>query len=121
MTARDIPDKIYFKIGEVSEILGVKPYVVRFWESEFGLSPAKNRSKHRVYRRHDLDVLLEVRKLLYEDRFTIEGARNKLKERMKEKNKQLDIVWKDNPYRSVLRQVKKDLAKIRELLSGRSR
>lgn len=121
MAVPEIPDKIYFKIGEVSDILGVKPYVVRFWETEFGLSPAKNRSRHRVYRRHDLDVLLEVRKLLYEERFTIEGARAKLRERLKEKNKQLDIAWKDNPYKSVLRQVKKDLAKIRELLSARKR
>jgi DNA-binding transcriptional MerR regulator len=116
MSGSEIPDKIYYKIGEVSSILGVKPYVVRFWESEFNLVPPKTQSRHRIYRRQDLDVLMEIRHLLYEDRFTIEGARNKLKERLKERNKQLSMDWKTNPYKDVLRQVKKDLSKIRELL-----
>ncbi len=111
-----VPDKFYFKIGEVSAILGVKPYVVRFWETEFDLAPAKNSSKHRVYRRQEVETLLEIRKLLYDERFTIEGARKKLKERMKEKAKQLDLSLPDNRYKAVLRRVKKDLGKLREML-----
>lgn len=111
-----IPDKLYFKIGEVSALLGVKPYVVRFWESEFRLTPAKNRARHRIYRKSDVEALLEIRRLLYEERFTIEGARAKLKERLKERHKQLNLNWKDDRYRAALRHVKKELSKIREML-----
>jgi len=111
-----IPDKFYFKIGEVSSLLGVKPYVVRFWETEFDLTPAKNRSKHRVYKRHEVETLLEIRKLLYDERFTIEGAQRKLKERMKDKSKQLGLSLEEKKHRSALLKVKKDLEKIREML-----
>ncbi len=116
MTGPVIPDKFYFKIGEVSAILGVKPYVIRFWETEFNLVPAKNSSKHRVYRRHEVETLLEIRQLLYIERFTIEGAQKKLKERLKEKSRQLDLSLPDNRYRTVLKRVKKDLGKLREML-----
>ena len=112
-----IPDKFYFKIGEVSAILDVKPYVVRFWESEFGLAPAKNSSRHRVYRRQEVETLLEIKQLLHVERFTIEGAQKKLKERMKENRRQLDLKLPDNRYRTALRTVKKDLAKLREILT----
>ena len=116
MAVPEIPDKFYFKIGEVSSLLGVKPYVVRFWETEFSLTPAKNRSKHRVYKRHEVVTLLEIRKLLYDERFTIEGAQKKLKERMKEKSQQLDLNLRERKHRAVLQNVKKDLEKIREML-----
>ena len=82
MTATQIPDKFHFKIGEVSRILGVKPYVLRFWETEFRITPAKNQSQHRVYKRQEVETLLEIKRLLYDERFTIEGARVKLKERV---------------------------------------
>ena len=116
MAVPEIPDKFYFKIGEVSSLLGVKPYVVRFWESEFDLTPAKNRSKHRVYKRNEVETLLEIKKLLYDERFTIEGAQKKLKERMKEKSRQLDLNLQEKKQRAVLQKVKKDLEKIREML-----
>jgi DNA-binding transcriptional MerR regulator len=75
----EIPDKLYFKIGEVSELLGVEPYVLRYWESEFpGLSPKKSGTGHRLYRRKDVELLLRIKHLLYEKRFTIEGARQSL-------------------------------------------
>jgi len=75
----DIPDKLYFKIGEVSELLGVEPYVLRYWESEFpGLSPKKSGTGHRLYRRKDVELLLRIKHLLYEKRYTIEGARQSL-------------------------------------------
>jgi DNA-binding transcriptional MerR regulator len=112
----EIPDQFYFKIGEVSSLLGVKPYVVRFWESEFALTPAKNRSKHRVYKKHEVETLLEIKRLLYDERFTIEGAQKKLKERMKEKSKQLGFPMQDKKHKATLQKVKKDLEKIREML-----
>jgi len=112
----EIPDKFYFKIGEVSSLLGVKPYVVRFWETEFDLAPAKNRSRHRVYKKHEVETLLEIRRLLYDERFTIEGAQKKLKERMKDKSKQLGLNLEEKKQRAVLQKVKKDLEKIREML-----
>lgn len=116
MTRPGIPDKFYFKIGEVSEILGVPPYVVRFWETEFRLTPAKNKSRHRVYNRQELDTLIDIKKLLYEERFTIEGAQKKLKERVKDKSKQLNLTLEDKSNRTLLKRVKKDLTKIREML-----
>ena len=116
MAVPEIPDKFYFKIGEVSSLLGVKPYVVRFWETEFDLAPAKNRSRHRVYKKHEVQTLLEIRRLLYDERFTIEGARKKLKERMKNKSKQLGLNLEEKKQKAVLQKVKKDLEKIREML-----
>jgi len=75
----EIPNKLYFRIGEVAKLAGIKPYVLRFWESEFsGLGPKKSGSGHRLYRRKDVELVLEIKRLLYEKRFTIEGARKVL-------------------------------------------
>ncbi len=77
--APEIPDKLYFKIGEVSELLGVEPYVLRYWETEFPvLSPKKSGTGHRLYRRKDVELLLRIKHLLRDKRFTIEGARQSL-------------------------------------------
>ena len=74
-----IPDKLYFKIKEVSELTRTKPYVLRYWETEFPtLRPHKSSSGHRLYRREDVEMALEIRRLLYEQGFTIEGARKTL-------------------------------------------
>ncbi len=117
MASSEIPDKFYFKIGEVSEILGVEPYVVRFWESQFRLHPAKNSSRHRIYRRQEVETLLEIRRLLYDEKYTIEGAQKKLRERMKEHHRQLALELKEkNPYKSLLRRLRKDLLQIRDIL-----
>jgi DNA-binding transcriptional MerR regulator len=79
--ASGIPDKPYFKIGEAARLCGVKPYVLRYWETEFkSVRPQKTRSQQRVYRRRDVELLLKVRHLLYDQRFTIEGARARLRE-----------------------------------------
>lgn len=75
-----IPDKNYFKIGEAARIVGVEPHTVRYWESTFrGLKPAKTRSRQRLFRRRDVELLLLIRALLHEQRFTIEGAQHQLK------------------------------------------
>ena len=81
MTPAELPDKLYFKIGEVARLVGVKPYVLRYWETEFTiLRPGKTRSKHRLYRRKDVEMLLEIRRLLYVERYTIEGAKRRLRD-----------------------------------------
>jgi DNA-binding transcriptional MerR regulator len=73
------PTKLYYKIGEVCKIVGVEAYVLRYWETEFpGLAPLKNKSGQRTYRPRDIELLLQIRKLLYEDGFTIVGARKQL-------------------------------------------
>ena len=80
MRQAKIPDKLYFKIGEVSRLVGVEPYVLRYWETEFSdVAPVKSRSNQRLYRRKDVQTLLTIRNLLHRERFTIEGARKKLK------------------------------------------
>ena len=71
-----IPDKLYFRIGEVARLAGIKPYVLRFWETEFpALGPKKTGKGHRLFRRKDVELVLEIKRLLYEKRYTIEGAR----------------------------------------------
>ncbi len=80
----EIPDKLYFRIGDVARLAGIKPYVLRFWETEFpGLGPKKSGTGHRLYRRKDVEMVLEIKRLLYEERFTIEGARKFLETRSK--------------------------------------
>ena len=74
-----VPKKLYYKIGEVCEIVGVESHVLRFWETEFpALSPPKSKSGQRTYRPKDIELLLRIRKLLYEEGFTIAGARRRL-------------------------------------------
>lgn len=78
---QEIPNKLYFRIGEVSDIVGVKPYVLRYWESEFpDIKPSKSKSGQRLYKRRDVELLVGIKRLLYDDRFTIDGARKRLKE-----------------------------------------
>jgi DNA-binding transcriptional MerR regulator len=81
----EIPDKLYFRIGEVSRLAGIKPYVLRFWETEFSsLGPKKSGKGHRLYRRKDVELVLEIKRLLYDKRYTIEGARKFLDSRGRE-------------------------------------
>lgn len=75
-------DKRYFRIGEVSRIIGVEPYVLRYWESEFSqIRPARADSNQRTYQKKDLEVIMEIKRLLYDEKMTIEGAKKKLKKR----------------------------------------
>lgn len=84
MKKRQIPNKLYFRIGEVSEIVGVKAYVLRYWETEFpDIRPTKSKSGQRLYKRRDVELLLQVRDLLYEERYTIDGAKQRLRELMR--------------------------------------
>ncbi len=82
--ANAIPDKLFFKIGEVGEITGIQAHVLRYWETEFAqLAPQKNRAGQRVYRRRDVEIVLRIRQLLYEEGFTIAGAKKKLAQEMR--------------------------------------
>jgi len=121
----EIPDKLYFRIGEVSRLAGIKPYVLRFWETEFpSLGPKKSGKGHRLYRRKDVELVLEIKRLLYEKRFTIEGARKFLDTRTREsvpragdpapkKGGQGDLFRDPAP---LLSQIRKELTDILELL-----
>jgi DNA-binding transcriptional MerR regulator len=83
-----IPEKIYFKIGEVCELVGVQAHVLRYWETEFSiLSPQKNKSGQRSYRRRDVEIALRIKQLLYNELFTIAGARKKIQSEQREGSK----------------------------------
>lgn len=83
-TLSRIPEKLFFKIGEVCELIKVQPHVLRYWETEFPmLAPQKNRAGQRVYRRKDVEMVLRIRDLLYEEKFTIAGAKKKLADEMR--------------------------------------
>ena len=88
-----IPEKIYFKIGEVCDIVGVQAHVLRYWETEFPmLSPQKNRSGQRSYRRKDVETALRIKELLYDEMFTIAGARKRLQTEQRGDAPKLKIV-----------------------------
>lgn len=116
-----IPDKLYFKIGEVADIVGVKPYVLRYWETEFSLlKPGKTRAKHRLYRRRDVETVVEIKRLLHQERFTIEGAKKRLKTQQTEQREhsktQMVLPLGERTYRNALIRVKKDLEALYKLL-----
>ena len=117
VAAEDSPEKRYYRIGEVSRITGVKPYVLRYWESEFRfMSPQKSRSQQRLYRRRDIDIILLVKKLLYEQRFTIAGARKKLREMGVGRALETGTLSVETDHRSRYRRIRDELRVIRGML-----
>jgi len=113
-----IPEKLYYKIGEVSGITGIEPYVLRYWESEFKIvSPSRTSSKQRLYRKKDVELILEIKKLLYEEKFTIAGAKKKLQKTRGLKEQQMKLELPEKRYREALIRVKKDLEELHGLLS----
>jgi DNA-binding transcriptional MerR regulator len=85
-------ERLYYRIGEVSRITGLKPHVLRYWESEFKvIKPHKGGSLQRLYRRKDLDLILQIKKLLYEDGFTIAGAKKKIRDLERAENRQMKL------------------------------
>ncbi len=112
-------DKLYYRIGEVSRITGIKPYVLRYWESEFRwMSPAKSRSKQRLYRKKDIETILLIKKLLYDERFTIAGAKKRLKEiGCAAEAGQMSITIEDEPKNRV-KKIRSELKAIQGLLKG---
>jgi DNA-binding transcriptional MerR regulator len=110
----ETPDKRYYRIGEVSKITGVKPYVLRYWESEFRwMAPQKSRSKQRLYRRRDIDMILLIKKLLYEQRFTIAGARRKLRDLGTKRALEEGSLAVETDHRARYRKIRDELVAIR--------
>jgi len=114
-------DRLYYRIGEVSRITGLKPHVLRYWESEFKvIKPHKGGSLQRLYRRKDLDLILKIKKLLYEEGFTIAGAKKKIRdlERLENKQLKLKLVEKKSNGKDheLLASVKEELKGIRRML-----
>jgi len=115
--AIEIPDKLYFKIGEVAELTGVKPHVLRYWESEFGgFRPQKSRSNQRLYRQKDVELVLRLKDLLYNQGFTIAGARKKLREPAASPDDQLALPLKPTVDPVLLKEVRADLLRLRRRL-----
>ena len=115
-----IPDKMFFRIGEVSEITGVKPYVLRYWESEFRLlRPGKNKSGQRVYRRREVEAVLEIKDLLHRRKFTIAGAKKYLagEGRTPAAERQMELGFEGRDRAAALRRVREGLASLEKLLS----
>jgi DNA-binding transcriptional MerR regulator len=117
----DIPDKLYFRIGEVARLCDVPAYVLRFWESEFPqLKPHKGGTGQRLYRRRDVEMALRIKSLLYSEGYTIPGARQVFKAELKQKEPQLALAI-DNASPNVdtrqLRKLQKDLRDLHTLLS----
>ncbi|RME23448.1 MAG: MerR family transcriptional regulator [Deltaproteobacteria bacterium] len=112
-----LPDKIYFKIGEVAEIVGVEPYVLRYWESEFpALRPVKSKSQQRMYRKKDVELLLRIKKLLYEDKYTIAGAKKQLARGGDKNNGQMSLRLPDGGQKDLLKKVERELEAMMKLL-----
>jgi len=110
-------DKRYYRIGEVSRITGVKPYVLRYWVSEFRwMAPQKSRSKQRLYRRRDIDMILLIKKMLYEQRFTIAGARKKFREFGADRALESGNLAIETDHRSRYRKIRSELESIRATL-----
>jgi len=105
---KEIPDKLYFRIGEVSKIAGLPTYVLRFWESEFSrIRPKRTSSRQRLYTRSDIELVLKIKHLLYEKKFTIQGARQHLSARTDKKK---------TPTKQMLGDLHAELKAIRDLL-----
>jgi len=112
-----IPDKLFFRIGEVADLTGVPPYVLRYWESEFKLlRPRKNHAGQRVYRKHDVQMVLRIKSLLYEDRLTLEGAKKRLQQEGRHRNQQLELPAPDPQTLAALRGIRARLEAIRQTL-----
>ena len=114
-------ERLYYRIGEVSRVTGLKPHVLRYWESEFKvIKPYKAGSLQRLYRRKDLDLILKIKKLLYEDGFTIAGAKRRIRDLEKAENRQmkLRLVEKksDEMDQEVLATIREELREIRKML-----
>ena len=123
-----IPDRLFFRIGDVSEISGVEAYVLRYWETEFGnLRPRKGSNGQRQYRRKDVELILEIKRLLYDEKYTIAGARKALREKA-QKAKRVEKKPKRKPRQAglfgddpvidpgALGEIKKELREILALL-----
>ena len=111
-----IPDKLFFKIGEVAKLTGVEQHVLRYWEDEFDtLQPKKNKSGQRLYEKNNVELIFKIQRLLYLERYTIVGAKQKMRE-SKRKNSQLSLGFDRESFLDQKRNIISDLESILELL-----
>lgn len=110
--------KLFYSIGEISELTQIKPYILRYWESEFDiLHPAKGKNGQRIFKEKDLESILEIKKLLYIEGYTIAGAKKKFKENKKNMESQKDLFSvSDVEYKKFLTTLKKELEELNEAL-----
>ena len=108
-----VPNKMYFRIGEVSQIAGVEPYVLRYWESEFDQIKPLRSNKQRLYRKKDVELILTIKRLLHEEGYTIAGAQKKVKEKSPE---QTSFKFNEDALKSALKEIKRDLLEIKKML-----
>jgi DNA-binding transcriptional MerR regulator len=116
--SQGFPDKLYYRIGEVSTLTGVPAYVLRYWESEFRLlRPKKNPAGQRLYRKRDLELVSRIKTLLYVERLTLEGAKKRLAADARGKESQLELGMKDAVYGATLKRLRVKLLALRSLLA----
>ncbi len=112
-----VPDKQYFKIGAVSEITKIKPYILRYWESEFNMiRPQKTKSNQRIYSRENVELILEIKRLIYNEKFTLGGAKRRIQELQRQRNKQLSMNFTDKIYIKALKSIRTNLLSIQRVL-----
>lgn len=117
----DIPEKLYFKIGEVADLTGIKPHILRYWETEFGpFRPTKSRGRQRLFRRKDIELVLQLKDLLYNQGFTIAGAKKKLREISTEGDEAPNIPPGEQGDRRLLEELRCDLLRLRQSLDSHS-
>jgi len=114
--------KLYYSISEVSKMTSLKPYVLRYWESEFSeLRPSKNRAGNRIYRSGDIKLILLIKRLLYTEKYTVEGAKQKLKKLYKGGNGQIDLSFSDEDNQQLIEELKQDLHEIIGILEEKKK
>ena len=117
MTERPIIRKEYYSIGEVCDLVGLKPHVLRYWESQFPpLKPSKNRAGNRVYQRKEIRLVILVKRLLYEEKYTIEGARQKVEDLRR--GGELDETMRHTLDRATVAEIRSELRQILQVLRG---
>jgi DNA-binding transcriptional MerR regulator len=113
-----IPDKMFFRIGEVGRISGVKPYVLRYWESEFKLlKPIKNKAGQRIYRRREIETILDIKDLLYKKKFTIAGAKKHLAQESQGKGgRQMELGFSTSHLKEAVGKIREELVALEKAL-----
>jgi DNA-binding transcriptional MerR regulator len=116
---KSIPDKLYFKIGEVVSLTGIKAHVLRYWESEFGadIRPVKSSGRQRLYRRQDIDLILQLKDLLYRQGYTIAGAKKKLRTKSSDEDTPVQASAAEQNA-ELLQELRGDLIRLRKILKN---
>lgn len=116
---KSIPDKLYFKIGEVVSLTGIKAHVLRYWESEFGadIRPVKSSGRQRLYRRQDIDLILQLKDLLYRQGYTIAGAKKKLRTKASDEDTPTQASEAEQNT-ELLKELRSDLIRLRKMLKN---